>query len=438
MKLTAGKVAVITGAASGFGLEFARRAAALGMRVVMADIEAGALAAAAAGIRAMGVPVMTRVIDVSKPEHLDDLARCVFEEFGGVHLLFNNAGVAPVGLLWEHPAADWQWVLGVNVLGVANGVRAFVPRMLEQAGEAHIVNTASVAGYLSPTTMGLYNVSKHAVVTLSETLHHDLRSVGAAIGVTVLSPAFVPTGIAQSERNRPADHASTSPPSQAMLRARTAMERAVSSGRLSAADVATLTFEAIEAGRFYLFTHPAILPSIRARHDAIAAQGQPDDPFAKRPALSPVGGPAPAAIRLELGDWESMRTHAQLVRFKVFVDEQGIDPALELDTMDAESLHCVAWSEGQVAGTGRLLPDGHIGRMAVLSAFRRSGIGGLILERLVSEAHARGHPRVELSAQAYVEAFYLRHGFTREGPVYQEAGIDHVLMWREHPGPATA
>jgi len=205
----------------------------------------------------------------------------------------------------------------------------------------------------------------------------------------------------------------------------------VAAGRLSAAEVAELTFEAIEEGRFYLFTHPAILASIKARHLAIIEGQPPDDPFAKRPALSPGGTMHRAGVVLELGDWHAMREHAQAVRFQVFVNEQGIDPALELDEMDAGCVHCVAWIDGAAAGTGRLLPDGHIGRMAVLEAFRRSGVGGLILERLVSEARLRGHQRVELSAQAYVEAFYRRHGFAREGAVYQEAGIDHVRMWRD-------
>jgi predicted GNAT family N-acyltransferase len=195
--------------------------------------------------------------------------------------------------------------------------------------------------------------------------------------------------------------------------------------------VAELTFQAIEEDRFYLFTHPAILASIKARHLAITGERGPDDPFAKRPALSPAVAVKPASVVLELGDWSTMREHAQPVRLQVFVNEQGIDPALELDAMDAECVHCVAWIGGAVAGTGRLLPDGHIGRMAVLEAFRRSGVGGLILERLVSEARSRGHQRVELSAQAYVEAFYRRHGFSREGAIYQEAGIDHVRMWRD-------
>lgn len=427
------RVAVITGAASGFGLAFAQHAAALGMRLVLADVEAVPLERAASQLAATGAHVLSVQTDVSDAEQVAQLADRAFSEFGAVHLLFNNAGVAPVGLVWEHSAADWQWVLGVNVMGVANGLRSFVPRMLGQNDDSHIVNTASVAGFISPTTMGLYSASKHAVVTLSETLHHDLRAVGSSIGVTVLSPAFVPTGIAQSERNRPAALAENPTQTAATLRARASMERAVSSGRLSATDIAARTFEAIAERRFYLFTHPAILPSVNSRHAAIASGLDPDDPFARKPALAPVTAAASEApkVRLETGSWSQLREVCKPVRFQVFVHEQGIDPALELDSVDDVCLHCVAWSEGVAVGTGRLLPDGHIGRMAVLAAFRRSGVGGQILECLVQEARARGHPQVELSAQAYVEPFYRRHGFTREGPVYLEAGIDHVRMWRK-------
>jgi len=430
MKQFAGRVAVVTGAASGFGLEFARHAASRGMQLVLADVEPAALDVATAELRATGAQVLSCVTDVSNAEQVALLADQAFAEFGAVHLLFNNAGVAPVGLIWEHSAADWQWVLGVNVMGVANGLRSFVPRMLAQSDDCHIVNTASVAGFISPTTMGLYNASKHAVVTLSETLHHDLRSVGSSIGVTVLCPAFVPTGIARSERNRPASAVSDQAPTEATRRAQAVMERAVSAGRLSAADIAGMTFQAIESRQFYLFTHPAILPAVAGRHAAIASGAEPDDPFGKRPALSPSAAITQAGIRLETGSWDALQAHCQAIRFRVFVGEQGIDPALELDEADRDCLHCVAWSGGKAAGTGRLLPDGHIGRMAVLPEFRRSGVGGLILEQLIVAARERGHRRIELSAQAYVESFYRRHGFTREGSMYLEAGIEHVKMWR--------
>jgi NAD(P)-dependent dehydrogenase (short-subunit alcohol dehydrogenase family) len=294
MREFSGRTAVITGAAGGFGLEFAKRAALLGMRVVLADVEAGALQRAHNLVESLGARVISQLTDVADPIQVQALADRAFAEFAGVHLLFNNAGVAPVGLVWEHTAQDWQWALSVNVLGIAHGLRSFVPRMLEQSDDSHIINTASVAGYLSPTGMGLYNVTKHAVVTMSETLHHDLRAVGSNIGVTVLSPAFVPTGIANSERNRPDHLRSEERVSEHTRRARESMLRAVSSGRLTAEDIASLTFAAIAERRFYLFTHPAILPSVKARHDAIAALAEPSDPFALRPALAPAlaGNPA--------------------------------------------------------------------------------------------------------------------------------------------------
>ena len=471
-----GRTAVITGGAGGFGLEFARRAVALGMQVVLADVEQQALERAVAELRVDGASVLALQTDVSDARQVDRLADLAFERCGGVHLLFNNAGVAPVGLLWEQSESDWQWVLGVNVMGVANGIRSFVPRMLAQRDDSHVVNTASVAGFISPTTMGLYNASKHAVVTISETLFHDLRSVESTIGVTVLCPAFVATGISSSDRNRPERLAEVDPPSPSTIRAREAMKRAVSSGKLTAAEIADRTFEAIRERRFYLFTHPAILSSVRGRHQSIVDGLPPDDPFGQRPGLAPsparrdrrgedrgdeagtdaapatdaapdaiqrpgrpssecasIRTPSGGAFSVELrcGSWTELRPYAQPIRFQVFVDEQGIDPALELDDNDDACLHCVAWVEGVVAGTGRLLPDGHIGRMAVTPDHRRSGLGGLILECLVAKARERGDRRVGLSAQAYVESFYERHGFVREGSVYQEAGIDHISMWRE-------
>ena len=288
-----GRVAVITGAASGLGLAIARRAAGLGMKLVLADVERQALARVEEDFRKGGCELIAQVLDVSDAAAVAELADQVFARFGRVDLLFNNAGVAPVGLLWEQSDSEFRWAFGVNVLGVANGIRSFVPRMLEQKHSAHIVNTASVAGFISPTTMGLYNATKHAVVTLSETLHHDLRTVGATIGVTVLCPAYVPTGIADSERNRP-DQATKdgATVSEYSLRAREAMQRAVQSGKLSADDVALQTFQAIEQGRFYLFTHPAILGAVEDRHAAIQAGGPPSDPFARKPVLSPGAKPS--------------------------------------------------------------------------------------------------------------------------------------------------
>jgi len=283
MKDFHGKVAVITGAASGFGREFARVAASLGMRLVLADVEHDPLDAAAAEFSASGAEVLAVRVDVRRAADVEHLADRTIERFGAVHLLFNNAGVgAGGGLIWESSLNDWEWVLGVNLWGVIHGVRSFVPIMLRQDGECHVVNTASAAGLVSPQTMGVYNTSKHAVVTLTETLHHDLRLVNARIGVSLLCPAFVKTGIADAERNRPAELGNAAPPTASQSAAREASRQAVSAGKLSAADVARITFEAIRENRFYVVPHPAILPSVELRMQDIMAQRQPSDPFSFR------------------------------------------------------------------------------------------------------------------------------------------------------------
>ncbi|MCX8005733.1 MAG: SDR family oxidoreductase [Burkholderiaceae bacterium] len=286
-----GRVAVITGAGSGFGREFARLAHAYGMKLVLADVQAEALQATVAELQAAGATVVGQTVDVAREEQVAALAERAYRDFGAVHLLFNNAGVGGGGgFLWEASLRDWQWVLGVNLLGVVHGVRHFVPRMLEanRRGEpGHIVNTASMAGWVCAPLMGVYNVSKHAVVALTETLYHDLRLANSTIGVTLLCPAYVPTGIAHSERNRPAELANEGEPTPSQRLAREQSEKAVSSGRLSAADVARMTFEAVLANRFFVFTHPKILPTVADRYRAALDGGAPADPFATRPQARP-------------------------------------------------------------------------------------------------------------------------------------------------------
>jgi NAD(P)-dependent dehydrogenase (short-subunit alcohol dehydrogenase family) len=271
MKDLRGKVAVITGAASGFGREFAIACAAEGMKLVLADIDADNIR----GTTALLPPeaeVLAVKCDVSKADSVASLAEQCYGRFGAAHLLFNNAGVSPVGPAWSATLADWQWTLGVNLMGVVHGIHYFVPRMLEQDDECHVVNTASVAGLLSVPASAPYCVSKHGVVTLSEVLHHDLRLFDAKIGVSVLCPAFVNTGIKDSGRNRPAELGATNPLAAPFERQ---MRKAVESGRLSATEVARLTLDAVKADRFYILTHPKIKGAIETRMRDILEERQP-------------------------------------------------------------------------------------------------------------------------------------------------------------------
>jgi NAD(P)-dependent dehydrogenase (short-subunit alcohol dehydrogenase family) len=289
MKDFAGRVAVITGAASGLGREFANSAAALGMKLVLADVDAAGLERATEELQAGGAEVLSMVCDVRKCAHVEELADAAMIRFRAVHLVFNNAGVATAGLLWESGEKDWEWVLGVNLWGVIHGVRLFTPLMLEcarrdPAYEGHIVNTASMAGLVDTPAMGVYNVSKHAVVALSESLYHDLRLVGATIGTSVLCPYFIPTGIGESHRHRPDELRPEHPPTASQQAAQAQLAQVVASGTLSAAAVARLTFDGIRDGRFYIYTHPQLLDAVAARVDAIM-HGRAPDPCDAMPDL---------------------------------------------------------------------------------------------------------------------------------------------------------
>jgi len=289
-----GKVAAITGAASGFGRELARLAARQRMRLALADVQRDALDVVVNELKRTGAVVISDVVDVAQSAQVQRFAEHAFSAFGNVNLLMNNAGVGGGGYLWENTARDWQWVMGVNLMGVVHGVQHFVPRMLEsnQRGEpGHVVNTASIAGWLAAPLMGVYNVSKHAVVALSETLYHDLQLAQSTIGVSVLCPAFVPTGIAHSHRSRPAELLNANEATASQRTAQAASEKAVASGKLTAEEIAQLTFDAVRENRFYVFTHPQILPSLRARFDAVLAGLAPADPYAARPSSRP---PSPA------------------------------------------------------------------------------------------------------------------------------------------------
>ncbi len=294
-----GRTAVITGAASGFGLEFARIAARLGMNVVMADVQADALAAAASEIEAMGAATLRERCDVSKAGDVDALGAATVARFGAPHLVFNNAGVGASGLVWEHSASDWEWVLGVNVMGVAHGVRVFTPLMLAAARadasyEGHIVNTASMAGLVNNPLMGVYNASKHAVVAISETLHQDLALVSGQVHASVLCPYFVPTGISRSERNRPAGEGQAAPLTKAQRVGQAMTDKAVGKGKVSAAEVAQFVFDAVAERRFYVFSHPRALGIVSQRTDALVQGRNPGDPFEARPE---VGAELRASLR---------------------------------------------------------------------------------------------------------------------------------------------
>lgn len=284
-----GKTTVLTGAGSGFGLECARIGARLGMNLVLADVQQDALDKAAAEMTAAGAQVLAFRLDVSKAAEVEALGAAVLARFGAPHFVFNNAGVGAGGLIWENTLKDWEWVIGVNLMGVAHGVRVFTPMMLEAARkdpawQGHIVNTASMAGLLNAPNMGIYNVSKHAVVSLSETLYQDLSLVTDQISASVLCPFFVPTGISQSQRNRP-DDLPAARPTKSQLIGQAMSDKAVGSGKVTAADVAQKVFDAIAANQFYIYSHPKAIGSVQTRLEDIMQARNPTSPFAHKPEL---------------------------------------------------------------------------------------------------------------------------------------------------------
>lgn len=296
----AGKTAVLTGAGSGFGLECARIGAHLGMNLVLVDVQQDALDAATAEMQAAGAQVLARKVDVSNAAQMEQLAADVQQRFGAPHLVFNNAGVGAGGLVWENSVKDWEWVLGVNLWGVVHGVRLFTPMMLaaakaDPAWRGHIINTASMAGLLNAPNMGIYNVSKHAVVALSETLYQDLSLVTDQIGASVLCPFFVPTGINQSHRNRPGDLPAEKP-TKSQLIGQAMSDKAVGSGKVTAAEVAQKVFDAAAQGQFYIYSHPKALASVQTRMEDVMMIRNPTDPFAAKPEL---GAQLRAALRAD-------------------------------------------------------------------------------------------------------------------------------------------
>jgi NAD(P)-dependent dehydrogenase (short-subunit alcohol dehydrogenase family) len=268
-----GRVAVVTGAASGIGFALSERFAAEGMRVVMADVEAPALAEAADLLTGRGAKILPVVTDVSSGEQVDALRDRTLEAFGAVHVVCNNAGVSGVGRrLWEMSDQDWDWVLGVNLWGVINGIRAFVPVLLGQDA-GHVVNTASMAG-LTAGILGPYSVTKHAVVALTEGLYFQLQQQGSAIGVSVLCPGWVRTRIGESDRNRPPELGPPPEEEPGQAAAREFLRQLLEAG-MAPAQVAGHVVDAIRTGRFYVLTHPEMGDSVRRRADEVLSGGPP-------------------------------------------------------------------------------------------------------------------------------------------------------------------
>lgn len=275
MKDLQGKTAVITGGASGIGLGMAQRFGADGMKLVLADIEADALQVAAAGLRADGIEVVTRVTDVSVGGEVDALGVAALEAFGAVHLVCNNAGVGGGGQTDQLTTADWEWVLGVNLWGVIHGMRVFLPMLLAQ-DEGHIVNTASMAGLIAGPFMGPYNASKFAVVAISETTRNELTLLGSGVGISVLCPAWVRTRIHESARNRPDElRNEPSPETDARESAISGVVAGLIEAGLAPDAVARQVADAVRDDTFYILTHEGTEVAVRARMEAIVDGGRP-------------------------------------------------------------------------------------------------------------------------------------------------------------------
>jgi NAD(P)-dependent dehydrogenase (short-subunit alcohol dehydrogenase family) len=268
------KVAVVTGGASGIGRGMAGRFAQEGMKVVLADVEDDALRRAEAEFREKGIDVLGVLTDVSKPEAVENLAQQTLNAFGKVHIVCNNAGVAGAwGPTWENTLDDWNWIMGVNLWGVIHGVRTFLPIMLKQEEEGHIVNTASLAGLMPGA--GIYGVTKQAVVALSESLYNELKLMNAKVGVSVLCPAWVNTNIADAERNRPKELAGTVRVTDQRQEVVSEIVRNFLKNGRSPTEIADQVFEAVRDDHLYIITHPEMDVVFKERFDNIVNRRNP-------------------------------------------------------------------------------------------------------------------------------------------------------------------
>ncbi len=277
MRDLTGRVAVVTGAASGIGLALSRRLGADGMRVMMADVDEPALTAAAHDLASEGIEAATTVTDVSDPDSVEALARATLDRFGAVHLVCNNAGVTRGGPSWHIPLPTWHWTVGVNLFGVVHGIRSFVPLLIAQR-EGHVVNTASVGGLLASPWTSPYNATKHAVVAMSESLCHELSAIESPVGVSVLCPGFVRTRIHEADRAWPARYGprpvEPDPPGIAEWRQATAAK--VESGT-DPATIATTVRDAIVDNRFWIFTHPELGGAVLDRFRGVVGEFNPQE-----------------------------------------------------------------------------------------------------------------------------------------------------------------
>jgi NAD(P)-dependent dehydrogenase (short-subunit alcohol dehydrogenase family) len=280
MKEFKGKVAVITGAASGIGLGIAERCVREGMKVVLADINETDLAKAETDLKSLGGTVLAIRTDVSKQSDIEQLARQAIDAFGEVHLLFNNAGVAAGGAPWEATWNDWEWVIGVNLWSVIYGVKVFTPLMLAQNTECHIINTSSAAGLIVGGMSAPYSVTKHAVVALSESLYLSLQQRKALINVSVLCPGIVRTNIINAERNRPAELCNEPVKKTPEMQAGLDTFKAMLDAGMPASQVADAVFDAIQKEQFYILPHPEWTEAIQLRTDKLLQLENPQNPIA--------------------------------------------------------------------------------------------------------------------------------------------------------------